>query len=177
MNRRLKLRRQNSLLLISMRLGYGGTIISVWFTNSRIPGSLLNLIHNFGGFLPHLLLTALVSSAVLLIIDALLDLFWPAIKSDAATNCFKRTSWLRVHWLDNMRYLMIRGCSLANSFRHCFYIPPALASLFVVPAAVYIGAGNIGDMKWLWLWLFIWGLSAAVLEGIINNERHRHAKK
>lgn len=177
MNRRIRLRRENTLLLISMRLGYGGTIISVWFTNTHIHGSMLNLINDFGGFSAHILLFALITSAALLIVDALLDLIWPAIKSEAATEYFHRKSWLKLRWLDGMRVMMIRGCTLANSYRHCFYLPPAVASLFVVPTASYIGAGNIGAIKWLWLWLFIWGFSAAVLEGIINNERHRNAEK
>ena len=177
MNRRLKLRRQNSLLLISMRLGYGGTIVAVRFTNTRSPGSLLSLVHQYGGFLSHLLISALVVSAGLLIIDALLDLVWPAVKSQRATDYFSRTSWLRLRWLDNLRVLLVRGCTLANSYRHCFYLPPALAALFVVPAAVYIGGGNVKEMKWLWLWLFFWGFSAAVLEGVISNERHCNAEK
>ncbi len=177
MNRRLSFRRQNALLMISMRLGYGGTIIAVSFTNTRTPGALLNLIHQVGGFFSHFLISALLVSAVMLIIDALLDFVWPAVKSQTATDYFTRTNWLRLRWLDNIRTILIRGCTLANSYRHCFYLPPALGALFVVPAAAYIGGGNIDEMKWLWLWLFFWGLSAAVLEGVINNERHRHAEK
>lgn len=176
MNRRLSFRRQHALLLISMRLGYGGTIIAVWFTHTRTPGALLSLVHQVGGFFSHFLISALLVSAVMLIIDALLDFVWPAVKSQRATDYFIRTNWLRLRWLDNIRTLLVRGCNLANSYRHCFYLPTALAALFVVPAAAYIG-GNVGQMKWLWLWLFFWGLSSAVLEGVINNERNRHAEK
>ena len=49
MTRRLQIRRENTLLLVAMRISYGGTILSLMAANASTSGALLNQIAVHGG--------------------------------------------------------------------------------------------------------------------------------
>ena len=170
MYRRLQLRRQITLLLVAMRISYGGTILALLFVNANTPNALMWQIVQHGGLMLWPVLV-LVVSALLLLSDGLLEFAWPYIASVAAENACRRVPWLRVRWLHKLRRVLVLGCGLANKLRHWFYLPPAFACLFVVPVAVYIGAEGVTLLSMLYIWLFLCGLAAALIEGVINNER------
>ena len=44
MTRRLQIRRENTLLLVAMRIRYGGTILALLAANASTPGAILNQI-------------------------------------------------------------------------------------------------------------------------------------
>lgn len=176
MDRRLKMRRQIALLLIAMRIAYGGSLLVIFWVNSRTAGSLLNYLHEQGNGSVHILFTALTFSACALIVDGLLDTLWPYLSAKHTEQRWRHCRWLSVSWLYRLRRLLTRACGMANRHRHWFYLPPAFAALFVVPSAVYLGAQNITAVQWLWLWLFACGIGAALVEGAINNERVRYAQ-
>ena len=176
MYRRLQLRRQITLLLVAMRISYGGTILALLFVNANTPNALMWQIVQHGGLMLWPVLV-LVVSALLLLSDGLLEFAWPSIASVAAEKVCKRMRWLKLRWLYGLRRLLRQGCAIANAWRHWFYLPPAFASLFVVPVAVYIGANGVLLLSMLYIWLFVCGLGAALMEGMINNERQRHEKQ
>ena len=62
MIRRLQIRRENTLLLVAMRISYGGTILALLAANANTKGAVLNQIAAYGG-LGWLLLAALAVSA------------------------------------------------------------------------------------------------------------------
>lgn len=175
MMRRLQIRRQNTLLLVAMRISYGGTIIALMAANANTKGALLNQIAAYGG-LGWLLLAALAVSALLLIADGLFEFAWPYI-ADGRADAVSANSQCRQRWLRRLRVALVAGCGLANRFRHWFYLPPAFASLFVVPVSVYIGAQGKAVLTLLYVWLFACGIGGAVLEGMINNERAKNGKQ
>lgn len=175
MHRKFKLRRQLSLLLVAMRIGFGGTLLMIFFVNMATSGSLLAQIRDLGGASAHILFTSFTLSAALLVIDGLMDFCWPYISGSQADRIFQRSRWLRISWLQQIRYILMRGCALTTAARPWFYLPPAGAAIMVVPVAMYLGAHNVNAMQWLWLWLFVCGVSGALLEGAINNERNRYA--
>ena len=175
MMRRLQIRRQNTLLLVAMRISYGGTILALLAANASTPGALLNQIAAHAG-VGLLMLSALVVSAALLITDGLFEFAWPYIADNRADQVCTHSRWLRKSWLCTLRRVLVAGCALANRYRHWFYLPPAFACLFVVPVSVYIGAEGKAVLTFLYLWLFACGIGGAVLEGIINNERSRNAQ-
>ena len=78
MMRRLQIRRQNTLLLVAMRISYGGTILALLAANASTPGAILNQIAAHAG-LGLLMLATLALSAALLISDGLLEFAWPYI--------------------------------------------------------------------------------------------------
>ena len=172
MYRRLQLRRQITLLLVAMRISYGGTILALLFVNANTPNALMWQIVQHGGLMLWPVLV-LVVSALLLLSDGLLEFAWPYIASVAAEKVCKRMRWLKLRWLHGLRRLLRQGCAIANAWRHWFYLPPAFASLFIVPVAVYIGAEGVTLLSMLYIWLFLCGLAAALIEGVINNERLR----
>ena len=172
MYRRLQLRRQITLLLVAMRISYGGTILALLFVNANTPNALMWQIVQHGGLMLWPVLV-LVVSALLLLSDGLLEFAWPYIASVAAEKVCKRMRWLKLRWLYGLRRLLRQGCAIANAWRHWFYLPPAFASLFIVPVAVYIGAEGVTLLSMLYIWLFLYGLAAALIEGVINNERLR----
>ena len=172
MYRRLQLRRQITLLLVAMRISYGGTILALLFVNANTPNALMWQIVQHGGLMLWPVLV-LVVSALLLLSDGLLEFAWPHIASVAAEKVCKRMRWLKLRWLYGLRRLLRQGCAIANAWRHWFYLPPAFASLFIVPVAVYIGAEGVALLSMLYIWLFLYGLAAALIEGVINNERLR----
>lgn len=172
MYRRLQLRRQITLLLVAMRISYGGTILALLFVNANTPNALMWQIVQHGGLMLWPVLV-LVVSALLLLSDGLLEFAWPYIASVAAEKVCKRMRWLKLRWLYGLRRLLRQGCAIANAWRHWFYLPPAFASLFIVPVAVYIGAEGVTLLSMLYIWLFLCGLAAALIEGVINNERLR----
>ena len=172
MYRRLQLRRQITLLLVAMRISYGGTILALLFVNANTPNALMWQIVQHGGLMQWPVLV-LVVSALLLLSDGLLEFAWPYIASVAAEKVCKRMRWLKLRWLYGLRRLLRQGCAIANAWRHWFYLPPAFASLFIVPVAVYIGAEGVTLLSMLYIWLFLCGLAAALIEGVINNERLR----
>ena len=172
MYRRLQLRRQITLLLVAMRISYGGTILALLFVNANTPNALMWQIVQHGGLMLWPVLV-LVVSALLLLSDGLLEFAWPYIASVAAEKVCKRMRWLKLRWLYGLRRLLRQGCAIANAWRHWFYLPPAFASLFIVPVAVYIGAEGVTLLSMLYIWLFLYGLAAALIEGAINNERLR----
>lgn len=173
MYRRLQLRRQMTLLLVAMRVSYGGTILVLLLANANTQQALMWQIVQHGGLmlLPVLLLAG---SALLLLSDGLFEFVWPFISSGRAEAVCVRSRWLNVRWLHGLRCILVSGCGLANKWRHWFYLPPAFASLFIVPVAVYIGAAGMPVLSMLYIWLFLCGLAAALIEGVINNERQRH---
>lgn len=172
MYRRLQLRRQITLLLVAMRISYGGTILALLFVNANTPNALMWQIVQHGGLMLWPVLV-LVVSALLLLSDGLLEFAWPYIASVAAEKVCKRMRWLKLRWLYGLRRLLRQGCAIANAWRHWFYLPPAFASLFIVPVAVYIGAEGVTLLSMLYIWLFLCGLASALIEGVINNERLR----
>lgn len=172
MYRRLQLRRQITLLLVVMRISYGGTILALLFVNANTPNALMWQIVQHGGLMLWPVLV-LVVSALLLLSDGLLEFAWLYIASVAAEKVCKRMRWLKLSWLYGLRRLLRQGCAIANAWRHWFYLPPAFASLFIVPVAVYIGAEGVTLLSMLYIWLFLCGCGAALIEGIINNERLR----
>ena len=172
MYRRLQLRRQITLLLVAMRIGYGGTILALLFVNANTPNALMWQIVQHGGLMLWPVLVLAVA-ALVLISDGLLEFAWPYIASVAAEKVCKRMRWLKLRWLYGLRRLLRQGCAIANAWRHWFYLPPAFASLFIVPVAVYIGAEGVTLLSMLYIWLFLCGLAAALIEGVINNERLR----
>ena len=172
MYRRLQLRRQITLLLVAMRIGYGGTILALLFVNANTPNALMWQIVQHGGLMLWPVLV-LVVAALLLLSDGLLEFAWPYIASVAAEKVCKRMRWLKLRWLYGLRRLLRQGCAIANAWRHWFYLPPAFASLFIVPVAVYIGAEGVPVLSLLYIWLFLCGCGAALIEGVINNERLR----
>ena len=172
MYRRLQLRRQITLLLVAMRISYGGTILALLFVNANTPNALMWQIVQHGGLMLWPVLV-LVVSALLLLSDGLLEFAWPYIASVAAEKVCKRMRWLKLRWLYGLRRLLRQGCAIANAWRHWFYLPPAFASLFIVPVAVYIGAEGVTLLSMLYIWLFLCGLAAALIEVVINNERLR----
>lgn len=176
MHRRIKLRRQIAMLLISMRLAYGGSLLVIFWISSNLEGSLLSVIHKQGGIMPHMLSAAIVAAAVMLVVDGLLDTAWPHISASNTEKKWHDCRWLKVAWLHRIRGWLMHGCRLSNIYRHWFYLPPAFAALFTVPAAAYLGAENVGVLQWLWLWLFAVGIGGALVEGAVNNERHRNEK-
>ena len=176
MYRRLQLRRQITLLLVAMRISYSGTILAMLLVNANTERALMWQIVQHGGA-GWLLILALVVSALLLLLDGLLEFAWPYIASVAAEKVCKRMRWLKLSWLYGLRRLLRQGCAIANAWRHWFYLPPAFASLFIVPVAVYIGAEGVTLLSMLYIWLFLCGLGAALMEGMINNERQRHEKQ
>ncbi len=176
MYRRLQLRRQITLLLVAMRISYGGTILALLLVNANTERALMWQIVQHGGA-GWLLILMLVVSALLLLSDGLFEFTWALISSQRAENACCRLPWLRVRWLHKLRHVLVWGCGLANKLRHWFYLPPAFACLFVVPVAVYIGAAGVPLLSMLYIWLFALGLAAAVIEGVINNERQRHEKQ
>ena len=176
MYRRLQLRRQITLLLVAMRISYGGTILALLLVNANTEKALIWQIVQHGGA-GWLLILALVVSALLLLSDGLFEFLWPLISSQRAENACRRVPWLRVRWLHKLRHVLVWGCGLANKLRHWFYLPPAFACLFVVPVAAYIGANGVPLLSMLYIWLFVCGLGAALMEGMINNERQRHEKQ
>ena len=72
MTRRLQIRRENTLLLVAMRISYGGTILSLMAANASTSGALLNQIAVHGG-LGGVMLGTLSLSAALLISDGLFE--------------------------------------------------------------------------------------------------------
>ena len=175
MIRRLQIRRQNTLLLVAMRISYGGTILALLVANASTPGALLNQIAAHAG-VGVLMLSALVVSAALLITDGLFEFAWHYIADNRADQVCTHSRWLRKSWLCTLRRVLVAGCALANRYRHWFYLPPAFACLFVVPVSVYIGAEGKAVLTFLYLWLFACGIGGALLEGVINNERSRNAQ-
>lgn len=175
MMRRLQIRRQNTLLLVAMRISYGGTILALLAANASTPGALLNQIAAHAG-VGLLMLSALVVSAALLITDGLFEFAWPYIADNRADQVCTHSRWLRKSWLCTLRRVLVAGCALAKRYRHWFYLPPAFACLFVVPVSVYIGAEGKAVLTFLYLWLFACGIGGALLEGVINNERSRNAQ-
>ena len=172
MYRRLQLRRQITLLLVAMRISYGGTILALLFVNANTPNALMWQIVQHGGLMLWPVLVLAVA-ALVLISDGLLEFAWPYIASVAAEKVCKRMRWLKLRWLHSLRRLLRQGCAIANAWRHWFYLPPAFASLFIVPVAVYIGAEGVPVLSLLYIWLFLCGCGAALIEGVINNERLR----
>lgn len=172
MYRRLQLRRQITLLLVAMRISYGSTILALLLVNTNTERALMWQIVQYGGA-GWLLISTLTVSAFLLLLDGLLEFLWPYISRLEIIH--GRLIWLS--WLHRLRYALVVGCSVANKLRHWFYLPPAFACLFVVPVAVYIGASGVPFLSMLYIWLFLWGLGAALIEGVINNERQRHEKQ
>ena len=170
MIRRLQIRRQNTLLLVAMRISYGGTILALLAANASTPGAILNQIAAHPG-LGLLMLATLALSAALLISDGLFEFAWPYIADRRAEQVCARS-----RWLSTLRRVLMAGGALANRYRHWFYLPPAFACLFVVPVSVYIGAEGRAVLTFLYLWLFACGIGGALLEGIINNERSRNAQ-
>lgn len=175
MIRRLQIRRENTLLLVAMRISYGGTILALLAANASTPGAILNQIAAHPG-LGLLMLATLALSAALLISDGLFEFAWPYIADRRAEQVCARSRWLRKSWLSTLRRVLMAGCALANRYRHWFYLPPAFACLFVVPVSVYIGAEGRAVLTFLYVWLFACGIGGALLEGIINNERSRNAQ-
>ncbi len=171
MTRRLQIRRENTLLLVAMRISYGGTILSLMAANASTSGALLNQIAVHGG-LGGVMLGTLSLSAALLISDGLFEFAWPYIADRRAEQVCARSRWLRKSWLSTLRRVLVAGCALANRYRHWFYLP----RLFVVPVSVYIGAEGRAVLTFLYVWLFACGIGGALLEGIINNERSRNAQ-
>ncbi len=172
MYRRLQMRRQITLLLVAMRISYGGTILALLLVNANTPNALMWQIVQHGGLMLWPVLVLAVA-ALVLISDGLLEFAWPYIASVAAEKVCKRMRWLKLRWLYGLRRLLRQGCAIANAWRHWFYLPPAFASLFIVPVAVYIGAEGVPLLAMLYIWLFLCGCGAALIEGVINNERLR----
>lgn len=173
MYRRLQLRRQITMLLVSMRIGYGGTILTLLLIRVNTPNSLMWQIVQNGGMMLGML-CVLSAAALLLLLDGIFAFIWPLIESTEAEEACKRSHWFPLMWLQCLRKVLRIGCGLANKWRHWFYLPPAFACLFSVPVAIYTGAEGLPLLSMLYLWLFLCGCGAAVIEGIINNERHRH---
>ena len=173
MYRRLQLRRQITMLLVAMRIGYGGTILALLLVNANTQNAIMWQIVQHGGMMVWPVL-ALAVAAFLLLLDGIFEFSWPLIASTEAEEACKRSHWFPLRWLYCLRKVLRIGCGLANKWRHWFYLPPAFASLFIVPVAIYIGAEGLPLLSILYLWLFLCGCGAAVMEGIINNERHRH---
>ena len=172
MYRRLQMRRQITLLLVAMRISYGGTILALLLVNANTPNALMWQIVQHGGLMLWPVLVLAVA-ALVLISDGLLEFAGPYIASVAAEKVCKRMRWLKLRWLYGLRRLLRQGCAIANAWRHWFYLPPAFASLFIVPVAVYIGAEGVPLLAMLYIWLFLCGCGAALIEGVINNERLR----
>ena len=173
MYRRLQLRRQITMLLVAMRISYGGTILALLLVNANTQNAIMWQIVQHGGMMVWPVL-ALAVAAFLLLLDGIFEFSWPLIASTEAEEACKRSHWFPLRWLQCLRKVLRIGCGLANNWRHWFYLPPAFASLFIVPVAIYIGAEGLPLLSILYLWLFLCGCGAAVIEGIINNERHRH---
>ena len=173
MYRRLQLRRQITMLLVAMRISYGGTILALLLVNANTQNALMWQIVQHGGMMVWPVLVLAVA-AFLLLLDGIFEFSWPLIASTEAEEACKRSHWFPLRWLYCLRTVLRIGCRLANKWRHWFYLPPAFASLFIVPVAIYIGAEGLPLLSILYLWLFLCGCGAAVIEGVINNERHRH---
>ena len=173
MYRRLQLRRQITMLLVAMRISYGGTILALLLVNANTQNALMWQIVQHGGMMVWLVLVLAVA-AFLLLLDGIFEFSWPLIASIEAEKACKRSHWFPLRWLHRLRKVLRISCGLANKWRHWFYLPPAFASLFIVPVAIYIGAEGLPLLSMLYLWLFLCGCGAAVIEGVINNERHRH---
>ena len=173
MYRRLQLRRQITMLLVAMRISYGGTILALLLVNANTQNALMWQIVQHGGMMVWPVLVLAVA-AFLLLLDGIFEFSWPLIASTEAEEACKRSHWFPLRWLYCLRKVLRVGCGLANNWRHWFYLPPAFASLFIVPVAIYIGAEGLPLLSILYLWLFLCGCGAAVIEGVINNERHRH---
>ena len=171
MYRRLQLRRQITMLLVAMRISYGGTILALLLVNANTQNALMWQIVQHGGMM---VLPVLAVAAFLLLLDGIFEFSWPLIASTEAEKSCKRSYLVSMRWLYCLRKVLRIGCGLANKWRHWFYLPPAFASLFIVPVAIYIGAEGLPILSILYLWLFLCGCGAAVIEGVINNERHRH---
>ena len=173
MYRRLQLRRQITMLLVAMRIGYGGTILTLLLIRVNTPNPLMWQIVQNGGMMLGTL-CVLSAAALLLLLDGIFAFIWPLIASTKAEEARKRSHWFPLRWLQCLRKVLRIGCGLANNWRHWFYLPPAFACLFSVPVAIYTGAEGLPLLSMLYLWLFLCGCGAAVIEGVINNERHRH---
>ena len=76
MIRRLQIRRENTLLLVAMRISYGGTILALLAASAISPVTILNQIASHPG-LVLLMLSTLALSAALLISDGLFESAWP----------------------------------------------------------------------------------------------------
>ena len=170
MIRRLQIRRENTLLLVAMRISYGGTILSLMAANASTSGALLNQIAVHGG-LGGVMLGTLSLSAALLISDGLFEFAWPYIADRRAEQVCARSRWLRKSWLSTLRRVLVAGCALANRYRHWFYLPPAFACLFVVPVSVYIGAEGRAVLTFLYVWLFACGIGGALMDAISGKGR------
>ena len=173
MYRRLQLRRQITMLLVAMRISYGGTILALLLVNANTQNALMWQIVQHGGMMVWPVMVLAVA-AFLLLLDGIFEFSWPLIASTEAEEACKRSHWFPLRWLQCLRNVLRIGCGLANKWRHWFYLPPAFASLFSVPVAIYTGAEGLPLLSMLYLWLFLCGCGAAVIEGVINNERHRH---
>ena len=173
MYRRLQLRRQITMLSVAMRIGYGGTILTLLLIRVNTPNPLMWQIVQNGGMMLGTL-CVLSAAALLLLLDGIFAFIWTLIASTEAEEACKRSHWFPLRWLQCLRKVLRIGCGLANNWRHWFYLPPAFACLFSVPVAIYTGAEGLPLLSMLYLWLFLCGCGAAVIEGVINNERHRH---
>lgn len=173
MYRRLQLRRQITMLLVAMRIGYGGTILALLLVNANTQNALVWQIVQNGGMMLGML-CVLSAAALLLLLDGIFAFIWPLIASTEAEEACKRSHWFPLRWLQCLRKVLRIGCGLANNWRHWFYLPQAFTCLFSMPVAIYTGAEGLPLLSILYLWLFLCGCGAAVIEGIINNERHRH---
>ena len=94
MYRRLQMRRQITLLLVAMRISYGGTILALLLVNANTPNALMWQIVQHGGLMLWPVLVLAVA-ALVLISDGLLEFAGPYIASVAAEKVCKRMRWLK----------------------------------------------------------------------------------
>lgn len=174
MRRRILMRRHSAYLLHCIRFFYGAMLLNLvaiaFFHHKSVLAQVISMSGLWGKFL----LLGMAGSAVLLIIETLAGWLWDVINSHQLRQFYEQNSKLCRH-VQTIRTDIKFVCAWINRRRHWFYLPPALACLYVIPMSYWLGITEAAPVRWFYLCLSLAGIGFAILEGLISNDKARYA--
>lgn len=173
MAQRYWIRKQNVLLIRALRVNYGLSVLVLLIVDANMPETIIHRVVENSSLFGKGLAGFLVLSAILLVLDVVVETFWNNKKEWVKKKCGNCP--IKKMRFDSLNFVVRSWCAFATRYRHWFYLPTSFASLFIIPMSTYLNISSPPILKILYLWLFLWGMSCALLEGAINNGKLKNA--
>lgn len=173
MVQRYWIRKQNFLLIRALRVSYGSAVIVQMLVNLNLHETIMRRVYDDSSLFGKGLVWFLAASAILLILDVFVESVWNSSKEWLKRIC--EGCHVRMQRFELLNFVVRNWCVFATRYRHWFYLPTALGSLFIIPLSTHLHIPSAAILKIFYLWLFLWGMGCALLEGAINNGKRENA--
>lgn len=174
MRRCFLMRRQVVYLLHCIRFFYGAILFNLVIVAFCHHQSVLARVVSLSGIWGKCLILAMAGSALLLMVETLAIWLCDAINSKRIKHLYERNFFF-LRYMQAVRSYINTVCVWINRRRQWFYLPPALASLFVIPMSYWLGITEASPIRWFYLGLCLAGIGFAIMEGLVCNNKARYA--